>query len=234
MRHILELFRQQIDPSNLKLRPSWAKSRTYTCGRRYPNAAWIRTIAMLRIDTRYSTESANFTVAGKLVGPWVIVLEECWQTVVAERPGSAIIVNLGDVTFIDDAGRELLTRMCREGVALAAAGVLTEGIIEEIKADVDRGPIIQPGKNSNTLVLVCRQPFGRIVERVLRREGFGNFRHGGLSLAGGTGTEVRKGASEVFLLAADSESARRLVDMLRACPIQGGAENLFELYTVRS
>jgi anti-anti-sigma regulatory factor len=113
-------------------------------------------MAMLRIDTDYSSESTNFTVAGKLVGAWVIVLEECWQTAVVERPGSAIIVNLADVTFIDDAGRELLTRMCRQGVALAATGILTECIVDEIKTDVSRGPTIVPQNNSNTLILVCQ------------------------------------------------------------------------------
>ena len=94
---------------------------------------------MLRIYTDYSSESTNFTVAGKLVGPWVIVLEECWQTAVVERPGSALLVNLVDVTFIDDAGRELLTRMCRQGVALVPTGVLIKGIVEEIEADMGRG-----------------------------------------------------------------------------------------------
>lgn len=187
---------------------------------------------MLRIDTHYSTESTNFTVAGKLVGPWVKVLEECWQKAVVERPGSAIMVNLADVTFIDAAGRVLLARMCKQGVALVPAGVLMEGVVEEIEADVGRASIIVPQKNSNTLVLVCRHPFSRILERVLRREGFGHFRRGGLSLAGGTGTEAREGASEVFLLVADAGSAKRLVDILRACPIQGGAKDLFELYTV--
>jgi hypothetical protein len=58
------------------------------------------------------------------------------------------------------------------------AGVLVEGIVEEIEADVGRGSIIVPQKNSNTLVLVCRQPFCWIVERVLRREGLGHIRRG--------------------------------------------------------
>jgi len=90
---------------------------------------------MLRIDTHYSTESTDFTVAGKLVGPWVIVLEECSQTAIVERPGSAVIVNLADVSFIDDAGRGLLTRRCRPGVALVPTDVLIKGIVEEIEAD---------------------------------------------------------------------------------------------------
>jgi hypothetical protein len=95
-------------------------------------------MAMLRIDTNYSTESTRFTVAGTLIGPWVIVLEECWRTVVVERPGSAIMVHLADVTFIDTAGRELLTRMYRQGVMLVPSGLQMKAIVEDIEADVGR------------------------------------------------------------------------------------------------
>jgi hypothetical protein len=69
-------------------------------------------------------------------------MEECWHTAVVERPGSAIMVTLADVSFVNAAGRVLLTRTCRQGVAFVATGVLIEGIVEEIKADVGRGSII--------------------------------------------------------------------------------------------
>ena len=70
--------------------------------------------------------------------PWVAVLEECWHTAVVERPGSAILVHLADVTFIDAAGKELLTRMHRQGVMLVPSGILMKAIVEEIEADVGR------------------------------------------------------------------------------------------------
>ena len=94
---------------------------------------------MVRIDTNYSTEATRLTVAGTLIGPWVIVLEECWHSVIAERPDSAIMVHLADVTFIDAAGRELLTRMYRQGVTLVPSGIQMTAMVEEIKADVGRG-----------------------------------------------------------------------------------------------
>jgi hypothetical protein len=72
----------------------------------------------------------------------VIALEECWHTAVVERPGSAIMVTLADVSFVNAAGRVLLTRMCRQGVAFVATGVLIESIVEEIKADAGRSSII--------------------------------------------------------------------------------------------
>jgi hypothetical protein len=96
-------------------------------------------MAMVRIDTNYSTESTRFTVAGKLLGPWVIVLEDCWHPAVVERPGSEIMVHLADVTCIDAAGRELLTRMYRQGVTLMPIGLVMKAIVEEIEADMGGG-----------------------------------------------------------------------------------------------
>jgi hypothetical protein len=89
-------------------------------------------------------------------------------------------------------------------------------------------------KDSTTLVLVCRRAFRPIIERMLHREGFSNFQHGNLSLIGGSavGERVGAGASEVFLVLADAVSARRLVDILGACPIRPADGDLFELYTV--
>jgi hypothetical protein len=41
-----------------------------------------------------------------------------------------------------------------------------------------------------------------------------------------------KGATEAFVVAADAEHAQRLVSLLRACPIRGESEEVFEVYTV--
>lgn len=87
-------------------------------------------------------------------------------------------------------------------------------------------------EGSRTLILVCRRAFGRLIEGVLRREGFRDYQRGGLSLIGGTTAGARGGASEAFVLTTDVNSARRLAEFLRACPIRGNATGLFELYTI--
>jgi hypothetical protein len=87
-------------------------------------------------------------------------------------------------------------------------------------------------EGSRTLVVVCQQAFGEVIERVLRREGFRDFKRGGLDLVGGTAGGARSGASEAFVLITDVNSAKRLAQILRACPVQGGATGLFELYTI--
>ena len=87
-------------------------------------------------------------------------------------------------------------------------------------------------EDSRTLILVCRRTFCLVAERVLRREGFSQFRRGGLSLVGSSAVEAHEYASEVLVLVTDASSARRLVEVLRACPIRGSATGIFALYTV--
>ena len=86
-------------------------------------------------------------------------------------------------------------------------------------------------KDSRTLILVCQRAFSRIVEHLLRSEGFTNFQRGGLNETRGKAIESREG-KEVFVLVTDAGSATRLADVLRACPIRGTNTDLFEFYTV--
>jgi hypothetical protein len=93
---------------------------------------------MLKIDTHNGTEATAFTLAGKLAGPWVRVLEECWRTAASQRPGGAITVNLTDVSFVNAEGRDLLTRMRQQGVTIVATGLVMKAVIEEIEAGAGR------------------------------------------------------------------------------------------------
>ena len=89
-------------------------------------------------------------------------------------------------------------------------------------------------KDSTTLVLVCRKCFRQIIEPMLKREGIDNFRHGDLNLIGGPAVSARiwRGASHVFIVTTSAGSARRLLDILAACPIRVDSQIPFELYTV--
>lgn len=91
---------------------------------------------MLRIEVKQEAESTSLVVEGKLTGPWVQELEQCWQTATSVQVCESIKVNLCAVSFIDFKGRELLTRMRRCGVRLVAGGCLMKAIVEEIDAEV--------------------------------------------------------------------------------------------------
>ena len=85
---------------------------------------------MLKITTQTDATRTIFELEGRLAGPWVKELEGCWQRAgITDQP---VKVRLKAVTFIDDAGRELLAKMHRQGAELVAEGCMTKAIIEEI------------------------------------------------------------------------------------------------------
>jgi hypothetical protein len=85
---------------------------------------------MLKITTQDDAAQTVFELEGKLAGPWVEELHDCWRKVGGgDRP---VKVLLCAVTFIDEQGIGLLTDMYRNGAKLVAEGCMTEAIVEEI------------------------------------------------------------------------------------------------------
>jgi hypothetical protein len=70
---------------------------------------------MLRITVHDSSRNLTFQLEGGLAGPWVLVLEECWQGTLAGRRRPILRVDLTGVTSIDAAGRDCLASMHRQG-----------------------------------------------------------------------------------------------------------------------
>ena len=85
---------------------------------------------MLKITTRTDPTGTSFELEGKLVGPWVQELKDCWQK--AARSDRSVRVLLCAVTFIDDKGRDLLAEMYQHGAELVAEGCMNKTIVEEI------------------------------------------------------------------------------------------------------
>ena len=89
---------------------------------------------MLRIYIHDQMPVTSFVLEGKLVGPWVKELEKHWESALAAGSSRTMLVDLADVSFIDDDGRALLARMRQKGVRLLSAGVLINAIVAEIDA----------------------------------------------------------------------------------------------------
>ena len=86
---------------------------------------------MLRITVHDSPRALTFQLEGSLAGPWLRVLEECWQGTLARRRKPVLRVDLTGVTFIDEAGEACLAAMHRQGAELVAADCLTKAIVVE-------------------------------------------------------------------------------------------------------
>ncbi len=87
---------------------------------------------MLRITVIESGQTDTLELEGKLSGPWVAELEQCWRAALAS--GHSLRIHLRAVGYIDAAGKELLAEMHRQGAELVAVGCMTRAIVAEIKA----------------------------------------------------------------------------------------------------
>jgi ABC-type transporter Mla MlaB component len=87
---------------------------------------------MLRITVHNAPPVLTFQLEGKLAGPWVRELEECWQSTLASRHEPILRVDLTGVTLIDETGKACLAEMHRQGAEFVTADCLTNAIVEEI------------------------------------------------------------------------------------------------------
>jgi hypothetical protein len=89
---------------------------------------------MLRVTIKKIDSIETWELEGKLSGDWVIELQRCWKDN-SRPPGTAIQVNLKAVSYIDAAGKQLLTEMYGAGVEIKGCGCMTRALVEEIVRD---------------------------------------------------------------------------------------------------
>ncbi len=87
---------------------------------------------MLKLTIGEQEKRMVLRLEGKLVGPWTSVVERCWQDAAA-RTAKRIVIDLNAVTFIDEAGKALLSAMHDGGAVLLARPPLTSYIVEQIR-----------------------------------------------------------------------------------------------------
>jgi ABC-type transporter Mla MlaB component len=87
---------------------------------------------MLRITIHDAPPTLTFRLEGRLAGPWVRELEECWRGALASQREPILRVDLTEVTSIDAAGQACLASMYRQGAEFVAADCMTIGIVAEI------------------------------------------------------------------------------------------------------
>src|ERR1700756_2247907 len=78
--------------------------------------------AMLRIDTIETNSGVTPELHGRLIGPWVPLLESLWKSKEACASGRPLVVDLTDVTAIDGTACYLLRLMEAKNVRLAGGG----------------------------------------------------------------------------------------------------------------
>lgn len=87
---------------------------------------------MIRISQIHEGSKLHLFVEGTLSDGWVEALETSWLEAQSQLNGEPLRVDLSDITYVDDRGRELLARMIKSGAKLRATGIMTRAIVEEI------------------------------------------------------------------------------------------------------
>jgi hypothetical protein len=78
---------------------------------------------MFRVSYSDTADGHHWCLYGRLAGPWVDELRSCWKYARDRAPLARAIVDLREVTFIDQAGEALLVEMRTAGAELVACGV---------------------------------------------------------------------------------------------------------------
>ena len=92
---------------------------------------------MLRITTHENENSLTFQLEGRLAGPWVEALRECWRSQSAQSHTGILQVDLRAVTFVDAAGKALLAEMSRHNAKLIAWDCQMKALVAEIERPCD-------------------------------------------------------------------------------------------------
>lgn len=108
---------------------------------------------MLKITLHDSAEEFRFRLEGKLSGPWVGELRQCWETASSTTGGRRTLIDLREVDFVDGPGEDLLCDMSRRGVELEAATPFMRAIVEEIAARAGYGTVKDKPTRSSDAVL---------------------------------------------------------------------------------
>jgi hypothetical protein len=93
---------------------------------------------MLRISYSHNEARQQWTLCGQLTGPWVQELHDFWRYTRRAAPAPRAVMDLSDVTFIDEHGEALLSEMRSSGMEFIAAGVANRDILDNLKSKGER------------------------------------------------------------------------------------------------
>jgi outer membrane protein len=122
--------------------------------------------SMLRVTTDKKRGKTVLSVEGRLAGPWVAALEQCWRELRTSSPQEKFHVNLCGVSFIDAAGKVLLKEIHSQGGQLIAEGCLNQAIVQEIVGSEGAGNAGKGRKGSHIIFYIAL--FSLLVGLLLR------------------------------------------------------------------
>src|SRR5580704_7410047 len=93
---------------------------------------------MLRITVENTASEQTWILQGRLTRPWVAVLRCSWKKAHAECRNRKCVVDLSEVTFIDENGEKMLVKMMNEGAEFVVRGLYAKHILEKLQNNLRR------------------------------------------------------------------------------------------------
>lgn len=88
---------------------------------------------MLKITITKTSAEMRWVLQGRLVEPWVSELRTNWKRAYRSRKVCTCVIDLNDVTSVDQAGEKLLRALSREGTRFIANGLYIRHVLEALK-----------------------------------------------------------------------------------------------------
>jgi anti-anti-sigma regulatory factor len=91
---------------------------------------------MFRATVEHHGELVTLRIEGRLSGPCLAELENCWRQMADKNGSRHMIIELREVTFVSSEGKQLLEKLCRAGAQLTGDGLMTRALVEQITHSV--------------------------------------------------------------------------------------------------
>jgi hypothetical protein len=89
---------------------------------------------MLKISIHEDEQAIEFTLSGRLAGPWVGELDRAWSETAPRIGNRTVQLDLRDLTYSDAAGKRILRVIYAQTKAVLIAGTLgSQQLAKEIK-----------------------------------------------------------------------------------------------------
>jgi anti-anti-sigma regulatory factor len=88
---------------------------------------------MLRLTTRETEDLVEVKLEGRIAGPWTVELGRVWSETAPRLGGRELALDLSDVTYADEAGKQILAQIYHSTRArLIATTLWTEYLAVEV------------------------------------------------------------------------------------------------------
>jgi hypothetical protein len=86
---------------------------------------------VLKIIISETPKETRWILQGRLVGDWVDELRTSWKRKPRRQNAVPCVIDLNDVSFIDQKGQRLLRAMGKKGAQFIATGIYIKYVLQE-------------------------------------------------------------------------------------------------------